>query len=164
MAMGEAEFRRWRRVRVAYLAGLVAWFGAVALYFGPNYLLFHKLTRITPADFVPRVERECVPVVRAMKEFRRDNGRMPASAEELVPRYLPLANGQTGGSIFNGKFEWWAQYNHHVRYDFNGASEGWTVDGPFTSGRIPLPPVTISPAIRPATNPSTGETEEQRVL
>ena len=102
MAMGEAEIRRWRRLRVAYLAGLVALFAAIAFYFGPNCFLFHKLTWMTPADFVPTVQRNCVPVVRAMKEFRRDHGRLPARADELVPQYLPELNGQARASVSDG--------------------------------------------------------------
>jgi hypothetical protein len=162
MAMGEADIRRWRRRRVAYLAGHVALFVAVALYFGPNYYLFHKLTWITPADFAPAVERNCVPIVRAMKEFRRDNGRLPKQTDELVPHYLPTSNGQARVSVWEGEFRWPAEFNHRIRYDFNPATEGWTVDGAFTSGRIPLPPVTVSIATsqplgtRPATPPSAG--------
>jgi hypothetical protein len=150
--MGEADIRRWRQRRIAYLACHVALFAAIAFYFGPNYYLFHKLTRITPADFAPAVERQCVPVVRAMKEFRRDNGRMPDRAEELVPQYLPELTGYGRASVDNGKFQWLTQYNHSIQYDFNPGTEGWTVSGAFTSGRIPLPPVTVSsPETRPAT-------------
>jgi hypothetical protein len=157
MAMGEADIRRWRRLRVAYLAGLIALFAAIAFYFGPNYFLFHKLTWMTPADFAPTVQRNCVPVVRAMKEFRRDNGRLPALADELVPQYLPVLNGQARVSVSDGEFRWSSEYKHRVRYDFNPATEGWIVEGVFTSGRIPLPPVTISPTTQPAsTRPATG--------
>ena len=158
MPMSEADIRRWRRLRLAYLAGLITLFAGVAFYFGPNYFLFHKLTWITPADFVPTVEGKCVRVVRAMKEFRRDHGRMPARAEELVPQYLPELTGYGPASVDGGKFNWWARYNHFIHYDFNPATEGWTVEGAFTSGRIPLPPVVVWPATSQpaATRPATG--------
>jgi hypothetical protein len=75
-----------------------------------------------------------------------------------VPQYLPALTGYGQASVNNGRFQWLTQYNHFIQYDFNPATEGWTVSGAFTRGRIPLPPVTVSPATRPAAiRPATGQ-------
>ena len=60
----DADARRWRRWRACYYAGLAALFAVFAFYVGPNYMMFGKPTWLTPADFVPEVQRDCVPVVR----------------------------------------------------------------------------------------------------
>ena len=157
MPADEQFLKRWRRRRLAYNAGLGALFVAVASYVGPNLILFGQPTWITPAWFVPVVERACVPVVRAMKEYQRDHGRLPARGEELMPDYYPPDGpfrGQVEAFVQDGKFEWWAMYNHMITYDFTPASEGWSVRGVYTEGPIPVPPVKIDPTTRPATGPA----------
>src|SRR5689334_10619647 len=82
------EQDRWRACRLVYRAGLGGLFVAVAFYFGPNCIMFRKLTWITPADF--RGEADAfVPVVRAVKAYRRDHGQLPDhELAELQP--LPV--------------------------------------------------------------------------
>lgn len=120
---------QWRLRRGGYYAGLVLVFASVALYFGPNRILFGKWTWIAPRDFAPTVERRCVEVVRAMKAYERDHGRRPERMENLVPDYLPAEAPSV--TIAGGKFSCWTQYNHVIVYDFPPAREGWRVEGGF---------------------------------
>ena len=158
MPADEQYLKRWRRRRLAYHACLTAFCAAVAFYVGPNLFMFGQPTWITPAWFVPVVEQQCVPVVRAMKEFQRDHGRLPARGEELIPDYHPPDHPsvqRVAVSVRDGKFEWWSEYNHIIAYDFDPASEGWSVRGVYTRGRIPVSPVKINPATRPASAPAS---------
>jgi hypothetical protein len=154
MATGAmTEAARWRLWRWCYYAGLGALFAGVGFYVGPNYIMFGKLTWLSPADFVPTVQRECLPVVQAMKAYQRDHGRLPDRPEELVPDYLPAVDPMA--SVWNGKFEYWTSFNHRIEYTFGPGDEGWRVEGVFVTGRIPLPPVTAGPSSRAATHPAT---------
>ena len=130
-----------------------AWFGAVAFYLGPNFILFRKLTWITPADFVPVVTRYCVPAVRAAKEYRRDHGGWPDSKSDLTP--YGLKEGGYWGDLSSDEYSFlcWGLYNHTITYNLAGPDEHWEVRGNLTCGRIPAPPVVISPGSRPATQP-----------
>ena len=147
MSSVDAIERSWRRRRVAYYGVLVLLFAPIAFYFGPNVIMFGKLTWLAPADFVVAVERRCVPVVRAMKEFERDHGRRPNRVEELEPAYLP-EDRNVRARVQNGEFECWTMFNHVIEYRFTPGDEGWYVRGVYTNGRIPYPPVTVGPATR----------------
>jgi hypothetical protein len=107
----------------------------------------------TPADYVADVQQSCVPVVRAMKEFRRDNGRLPNDMNELIPKYLPDQSHQLVQlyGAWAGKFEHYVQWHHRIWYDFTPGDEHWEISGSFVRGRIPLPPVAVGPATRPTT-------------
>lgn len=156
MPADEQYLKRWRRRRRAYYVTLAAGFAAVALYFGPNLILFGKPTGLAPADFVPTVEQRCLPIVRAMKEYQRDHGRLPDRGDDLIPDYHPPddpARQYVKASVWKGKFEFWSAYNHMITYDFDPAAEGWSVSGVYTSGRIPVPPVKVDPTSRPVTRP-----------
>lgn len=156
MPAHEQYLRRWRRRRMVYYAGLGAFFAAVALYVGPNLMLFGKPTWITPADFVPVVEEQCVPIVRAMKEYQRDHGRLPERGEDLFPDYHTPDDPSrqvVKASVWKGQFNYWSAYNHTITYDFDPPSEGWSVSGAYTQGRIPVPPVKIHGTRSPATRP-----------
>jgi len=50
LTVDEVFKRSWKRRRVAFYLVLAVYFAAIAFYFGPNHLLFGKLTWITPAD------------------------------------------------------------------------------------------------------------------
>jgi hypothetical protein len=165
MPADDRYLKRWRRRRAAYYGVLAVVFAAVAFFVGPNLLLFGKPTGLTPADFVPTVEERCVPIVRAMKEFQRDHGRLPDRGAELMPHYHPQEDPSVqyvSASVHRGRFDRWAAYNHNITYDFNPVTEGWYVSGAFAHGRIPLPPVKIDPrpgaASGPSTEPASGPT------
>ncbi len=51
-------------------------------------MLFGTIKRPRPTDFVLIVQRECVPVVRAIKEYKRDHSTLPETLNALVPHYL----------------------------------------------------------------------------
>ena len=124
---------------------MFAWFVTLAFWFGPNVILFGKLTRMTPNDFVPIVQKYCVPAVRAIKIYQRTNGRLPASLEELGPPYSQ-DNGPGLHMIDSiHPYTYWdfGMYNHEISYDFHPGHEGWTVRGAFANGPIPAPAVTI---------------------
>ncbi len=146
------EGRRWRYRRILYCAGLGFWFIAIAFYFGPNVINFGKLTRLSPDDFVGIVQRDCVPTVRAMKEYQRDHGKLPTQNEDLAPRYLPEAP-KGFISMERGHFQCLTMWNHFVIYDFTPGAEGWSVRGPFANGQIRAPLVTPESATYPATRP-----------
>jgi len=146
------ESIRWRWYRVWYRVGLAGLFASIAFYFGPNEIMFDKLTRLTPADLVPIIQRDCVPEVRAMKQYQRDTGNLPDSIDDLTPKYLPA--GPNRGGIANGQYKYidW-QWYETINYDFTPGSEGWYASGHFVSGRIPLPPVKLGPVAKQGPQP-----------
>jgi hypothetical protein len=138
------ESIRWRWYRIWYRVGLAVLFVSVAFYFGPNEIRFDKLTRLTPADLVPIVQRDCMATVRAMQQYQQDTGSLPNSVDDLIPQYLPAALADY--RIANGQFshfDW--RWHETITYDFTPGSEGWHVTGHFVTGRIPLPTVKPGP-------------------
>jgi hypothetical protein len=142
----------WRNRRILLRLGIfVVVFAPVALYFGPNLIMFGTLRRVSPADFATLVQPLSVSIVWAMKEYQRDTGQLPPQMTDLVPKYLQTAHTPSQ-SIIDGRFtqsDDMRQYGQVITYDFTPGSEGWKVDGTFLSGPIPLPPVTIGPAAQP---------------
>jgi hypothetical protein len=148
-----SEERLWAFRRIELRLGICALIAPFALYFVPNLIAFGKWTRLSPADFAPFVEHDCVQTVRAIKEYQRDYGQLPDFLQDLVPRYLTDSNCTEsivgGQSIYNGKFkayDWHMAGIHVIYYEFTPDAEGWYVQGPIASGPIPVPPVTINPA------------------
>lgn len=156
--------RRWDFALGGYWALLAAWFVAIAFYAGPNWLLFGKLRRITPADFADDARRELTPLILAAKAYQADHGEIPVGvggygdASRLLGDYLP-SRGKNHvdwlASIEHGVLKYpYGRFNHAIEYDLHPATEGWRVRGPFTSGPIPLPLVTYdAAATRPTTRP-----------
>ncbi|MGA2229710.1 MAG: hypothetical protein ABSH22_02180, partial [Tepidisphaeraceae bacterium] len=79
----------WQCLRIAYRLGLYALILPFALYYSPNFFMFGKFTPLGLADFAPTVETQCVPTVRAIKEYQRDKNGLPDQLDQLVPKYLP---------------------------------------------------------------------------
>ena len=126
---------------------------AVAIPVFVNLMEFGKPTRLTPADLVPIVQSECVPVVRAIKRYQQDTGHLPDPIDDLVPKYIASISGVQ--DLRGAKFTDWVRperLEHCVTYDFNPATEGWTVKGPFANGPIPLPKVTLAPEANDASS------------
>jgi hypothetical protein len=145
---------RWFYQQLAYYLALTALFLAIVFPLS-NYLLFNKVSRPTAVDFVSEVENYCVPVVRAMEEFQRDNGRLPNGMDELVPKYLPDQSHQPVQPVVDqGEFRHYGRDHHTIWYDFTPGSEGWKIRGPYVNGQIPLPPVKVGPSTRPTTQPN----------
>ena len=66
---------------------------------------------------------------------------------ELVPEYLAKSN-EMGVQLDDKHFEneaFMGMDHHLVHYVVGDPDEHWEVTGPYTSGRIPLPPVTMPP-------------------
>ena len=156
--------RRWRIARAAYIATLFMVFAVGAFYVGPNYLLFGKATWITPADYEDRARVDVMPIVRAIKEYAADHGELPSLnrrlSAQLVPNYLPPPPSEWSdypallepdGTLRYDGLGW----HEVIVYDLKPASEGWHLHGPFTSGPLSLPLVTIDAASRPTTRPAT---------
>jgi hypothetical protein len=144
---------KWFYRQLAYSLVLAVFFWLIAFQFGANYFFFGKMSDPTPADFVAEVEQYCVPVVRAMKEYQRDHGRLPNDMNELIPDYLP-DQSHNAVQLFGaqaGRFERYADLHHRISYDFTPGDEHWEVSGPYVNGRIPLPAVKVTPATRPTT-------------
>lgn len=148
---GNTDAARWRRRRRILRFGLVVWFGCV-VYFGRNIFLFHRLGPITAADFAADVQRNMVPVVRAMKEYERANGQLPSSCFDLYGNNPTQQQIRYSHGVGDGGYDCEAEYGV-VNYDFSPDREGWYVRGPFANGRIPLPRVTIDAATRPSNQP-----------
>src|SRR3954466_1710838 len=109
---------RWLYRQFAWYLVLALIFFAIPFYFANNYFFFGKLSRLTAADFVDEVRERCVPVVRAMKEFERDHGRLPNEMKELIPDCLPDQSHkmvQLYGA-FQGQFQHYANLHHTIRY------------------------------------------------
>jgi hypothetical protein len=109
--------------------------------------MFGKPTRLTPADFVPDAQSQSLPTVRAIKQYQKDTGQWPDDLRKLVPKYI--ASVPWGQDIQGAEFTQWivqrSKYNHRIIYDFTPGSEGWSVEGHFANGPIPLPKVTLGP-------------------
>ncbi len=132
--------QKWWTGRVVYYAFLCAVFSAMAFYFGPNRILHGKWTALGPEDFVQWVHGDR-PVIVAVKEFQRDNGRLPRNGDELVPEYLPTPPDIRR----DGKVQFYAG-DHYLFYDLTAGREGWIVEGPDVNGRIPAPVVELGAA------------------
>jgi hypothetical protein len=143
--------RAWRWRRLLYYAAL--WFvgSSVALYFGPNVILFGKLTWIAPADFARVARSECAPIVLAIKQYERDYGALPDPAHWSPPGFN---EHQYWGILDARGYHHWAAYNHEIVYNLTGTDQHWAVVGPYASGRIPLPGVTLPSTTQPTTVPS----------
>jgi hypothetical protein len=142
---------RWFYLQAGYYILLWGWLVGIAIWFGPNLFNFGRLTRPTPAEYVEQVQRECVPIVRAIKEFQRDNGRFPQKSEELVPKYLKK-EPEYYNCVTNGNFSYCGKWYQAIVYDFRAGREGWYVYGQFTNGKIPVEPVKLA-----ATPPTTQQ-------
>jgi hypothetical protein len=145
---------RWVR-RMLFRGALACWFSALAFWFGPNVILFHKLTRPSPDDFVPVVEKYCVPAVRAIKLYQRDHGQMPPSIDALGPPFSSHRSDGPGYHMIDAvrpyTYTAFGSFHHTIYYDFTPGHEGWTIHGAFANGPIPVPPVTLEPV--PTTSP-----------
>lgn len=152
--MDDRERVRWRWRRWMYRAGLAVWFSALAFYFGPHLIMFGKLTGLTPADFVAEIQKFGVPEVTAIKEYQRDHGHLPDDLSELEPDSLPKKRAFYFHSVVrDGQYEYYGTYHQRITYNLDGSDEHWEVNGSLAHGRLPLPPVVISPTSRPASQP-----------
>jgi hypothetical protein len=149
----DPQMRKWWVRRACYYIGVFVMFLIGAFYVGPNELLLGKIMYPyqSLADYVPEVEKECVPVVRAVKEYQRDHGRLPADLSDVGPRQWPFAGSY--GYMLGDQFIL-LKGDHRIYYDFTPGSEGWRVFlGPI-EGPIPAPIVTVGPATGPTTVPA----------
>jgi hypothetical protein len=140
---------RWCYRRCAYYAGLCVLLAPIAFWFVPNYIMFHRLRRPIPADYVGLAHRYR-PLIASVKAYHRDVG-LPATA---VPIRELLPNAENADrAMWDPRFgiEIIAVDFGMLRYDLTPATEGWYVNTMFVSGRIPAPVVTAAPTTRPAT-------------
>lgn len=147
-----AEERKWWRRRLLYYTALCLVPLPVVFYFGPNVILFGKLTWITPADFAPIAASRCAPFVIAIKQYERDHGTLPDPAHWSPPGFDE--QDRRWGDLDTREYHYWARDHHFIVYNLTGPDQHWSVTGPFTSGRIPLPSITLPPSTRPTTSPS----------
>ncbi len=139
----------WWWLRWAYRAGLFSAFAIVAFYVGPNRFLFHKWTRLAPEDFVQTVEGHCVPIVRRMKLFQREHGRLPTQNADIGILEHRWSGDAYPGDVEPSGYNYYGSWHHCITYNFAPGHEGWYVRGPFANGPIPCPPVALPPATRP---------------
>ena len=90
-----------------------------------------------------------MPDVRAIKEYQRDHGALPADMDALVPAYLPRNHFQSQ-RLYGEEYRMFAKYNHMISYSFAPGREGWQIHGPFANGPVPVSPVVIGASTKPA--------------
>jgi hypothetical protein len=128
----------WRRRRTLLNLGLLAAFAPLTFYFIPNWFLFHRLTRPTPADFVQSAQR-AIPIVIAVKDYQYIHGQLPQTEMDFDPKHSLAPH--MAWEYWQGKLWVDLAYHQRVIYDFTPGAEHWEVRGVFTNGTIPLPPV-----------------------
>ena len=174
--LSEADEKFWRRMRLIYDRSRWIIGGIFAVYFLPNLMLFGQWTRISPADYVSVVQSDFVPIIKAIKEYQRDHGKVPEKLGDLVPNYvtkLPpdwqavditpqyviffdvLLREECVEYLFsppaNGKLD--VRQGLNTPYQIPAPTEGWYMMSNYGSGQIPLPAVTIAASTRPTTTP-----------
>ncbi len=143
----------WVSQRFLYRALITMLTCAVVFPVSLNLFRFGSLFSPTLADYVPDVEKDGVPVIKAMKAFERDNGRWPEDDTELVPKYLKASPTSKKYMIqaYGNRFTMipWRGGKLTITYDFTSGQEGWNIENYFVNGRIPSPPVPPAPASQP---------------
>ena len=148
------DLQKWWLARIGYYLAMMALFVIIAFYAGPNEINFGSPFGLRASAFVPYVMRDCVPVVRAMKEYQRDHGSFPGDIDDLVPQYLSAgAKNRFLGNVYKGQFSAFAEWNHLIEYKFGPGKEEWRIRGPLINGVLPVPAVTSGPATAPTTQP-----------
>jgi hypothetical protein len=152
----DPESERWRNYRILFRIAIILLIAPPTIYFGSNMIMFGKLTGLSAADFIPDVQNKAVPVVLAIKKYQRDTGQLPNQITDLPPKYLPST------SNIEGDIQAWGTPhftlyntidNQRIVYDFTPGAEGWSTQGYFVNGPIPLPPVTLAPSTQPVPQP-----------
>jgi hypothetical protein len=158
----QADLRGWWLRRLAYYAALFVLFLTIGFYIGPNEFLFHRV--LYPyhsiSDYGPEITTECVPLVRAVKEYQRDYGRLPEDLYQVMPGYLPscpLDARMWGDQLY------FVKGDHLICYDFTPGSEGWSLvpsalagSIPVTGRAVPAPLVSLGPSTRPTPRPTSA--------
>jgi hypothetical protein len=104
-----------------------------------------RLTFPSQVEYV-KIAKKYVPLVQAMYDYRRDHGSLPPSLGALVPNYRASVPGLPE-----------VYYNPDVAlvihapaphtgitYNFDPQREGWSSDGEFGFGPMPLPKLSAS--------------------
>jgi hypothetical protein len=147
----DAEERKWRYIRVFFRPALIAFVFLFVWHFADDYFITGRLFAVQPADFVPFVQQQGVPIVQAFKRYNRDNGLAGNTLGLEEAGYLPRGKYTYGRIMDSGKLEM-VYLGHWVYYDFTPGAEKWEVRGSVANGVIPSPPVTL-PATQPITHP-----------
>ena len=90
---------------------------------------------------VPYVEQRCAPVVKAVLAYQRDHGPL-YNDTALVPKYLPSTDDHP--FVLDGRSPHQVVlvtdfHNERVRYQVDGPTQGWTIEGAFVNGVVPAP-------------------------
>jgi len=91
------------------------------------------------SDFKPVIDTQCVPTVRAIEKFYKENGRLPESIHELRAKYLPVLFGYRQ-DIEDGEFDQWSYWGHLIYYDLKKNDGVWHINGPNVDGIIQTDP------------------------
>lgn len=158
----QSGLRGWWLRRLVYYAALVVLFLTISFYVGPNEFLFRRV--LYPyhsiSDYIPEITTDCVPLVRAVKEYQRDYGKLPDDLYQVMPGYLPSCPLEA--RMFDHQL-YFLKGDHLICYDFAPGSEGWTVvpsvphgSIPATGSTVPAPLVSLGPATRPTASPTSA--------
>jgi hypothetical protein len=153
--------RRWEMRRSLYRWMLFSWFALLAFFVGPKFFLWFWDVKPAPSraeDFVPVVQRLCVPVVRKMKQYHREHGVWPKEMKDCYPGFTGPDHYRFSWQLTDKntkvfQFLFYDELRETVEYDFTPGKEKWSVEGPFVTADIPLPPVEIDDPALPTSNP-----------
>jgi hypothetical protein len=148
---------KWKNLRWLYRVGLLALLCLVA-YCADCFLLFGKFHWISAQDYAPVIASRCMPIIRAIKLYERDEGQLPDEDKSLVPKYLKSVNGPPMWDYqYDERLCYFydvglANFPVDVVYRFDQGDEGWYHRAYFsgTLVQLPFPPMAVPPATRPA--------------
>ncbi|HEX4124972.1 MAG TPA: hypothetical protein VHY37_09630, partial [Tepidisphaeraceae bacterium] len=140
----DSEERKWRYFRAFFRIVLVSLVFLFVWRFADDYFITGRLIAVQPADFVPFVQEQGVPIVQAFKRYERDNGFVWKAENTLgleESGYLPRDKFPYARIIYPGNRLAMVYLGHYVYYVFTPDAEKWEVSGWIANGIIPSPPV-----------------------
>ena len=141
----------WRWARRFYIAGLFLLGMSIAFYFGPNLVMFGKLTRLSVNDFVPIATTRFVPVIREIKEYEQEHGGVPLDVQSAHLVFVHNKNVTCWFDVPYQEVIFTAPYRSEVVYYLDQSDEHFEVRSDFMKGRLPIPTVIVpASTTRPA--------------
>jgi len=155
-----SEDRTWRVYRFGYYGLQLLPLSIISFWIGPNLVLFHSPLSPGPADYA-QLTNDYIPMIAAIKAYRRDFGQLPASSYGLPPEYRPPNYHGGDGEILNTTSITFTVAKQSVlEYEFSPMKEGWIIHSPRYDG--PIPALIVHAAPKPITaSVSTPTTNAQ---
>ena len=113
--------------------------GPYGVMVGARYLLFGRFPTPTVKDFAAIAQKNRY-LVQAAYDYKADNGMWPQKFADLTPKYLPAVPGYPAISLDNHNLSIATGFSHSgICYCFQTGKEGWSANGDFGIGALPLP-------------------------